>query len=483
MKSISKPQYRRFVGLAWWAISLMVVGCGGQGADNDDSLGNQPLSVERNVGPIPANGYCGSVSLGADGSGRAFAEGEYYAVAQMNENLAKDADLRAFTGLERVSTCEDARAYSAGQRAYRPARLDQGGLSNSWPADLAIGDPDEEALKRKIEEDEVPKILQGATATKVETVQILYFMDEKARENDAKVYKKWGSCTAVRIAGPLFLTAAHCINPYFVADHIPFEPMYKLNTFEIRYKSSPPMQPAKIKSMPGACNDAGDCEIMSATAYLHPRYTGPGGEIGTDMAVIYVDPQWQLSQEFRESWNKYSFLGSQVPITGQLLNVYGWGPSSNTDRDMWNYEERAVPGLTIPISTAVNSSSGSRLTDEAGGKVDLLFRYGNFGVTTTATKQFCRGDSGSPAYRDSVVRGILSGVVGYMAETTLCPGANRNTFFERVDLALDFIPRAVRVLQSGAGAAQAGMCRCVFHGFAVEDPSAYVDCADGCLIP
>jgi len=494
MKNISKPQYRRFVPPAWLAITLTVLGCGsvpdGQGA-GDDSGANRPLRIERNVGPIPENGYCGSVSLGTDDRGREFAEGEYYAADAINETLANDPDLRAFTGLTRVETCEDARAFGTAQQAYRALGRGAPATPKPWPKDLPIQPVDEEELNRKLEaikaEEEVPKILNGAPATKTETVQILYLMDEMIRADSPTLYKKWASCTAVRIAGPLFLTAAHCINPYFMKDGSTlrplYEPTYHLDKIEISYKFGG----SDVKTFSGRCNDKGtDCYILKADAYIHPKYTGFGTDSDSDLAVIYVTAQDSL-RAFEPGWTTYSsFLSSQLPTANEPLTVYGWGPVSNTDTKQGSYQERTVPGFTTPISLGPFNWRGDRVVSEGGHNVNFTFDYGSFAITTTATKQFCKGDSGAPAYADQVrVAGILHGLNDNTPSPTLCVGASKDVYFSRTDLVLDWLPRAVKTLQSGAGPALANTCGCVYNGDPTNpnDPLSYIDCSVGCRDP
>jgi len=54
MKSIRKPQNSRFVHASGLAIMFAVIGCGSQGAGANDLNGNEPpLTIERNLGPIP----------------------------------------------------------------------------------------------------------------------------------------------------------------------------------------------------------------------------------------------------------------------------------------------------------------------------------------------------------------------------------------------------------------------------------------------
>lgn len=491
MKSTIKPQNHRPLQRACLAFVLAATACGN--APQEESSPNEPLAVVRNLGPIPANGYCGAISLGVDEEGRELVEGEQYSVDLMNENLANDAALRVFTGLESVSTCEDARAYSDGYAKYRAA-VEPNELSGGIPADMPVLRADE-IVEPKVENagDEVSKILNGTIATKTEAVQLLYYMDEQIRANDKEVYKKWSSCTAVRIAGPLFLTAAHCLIPYFVPKQFMgpstlFEEMYALNTIEIRYKTSAQIG---IRYYRGSCNKTNtDCNILSAKAYIHPKYTGAATDTDSDLAVIYVLPASQTSlRADADGWtNRYSWIAPQLPVKGQALAVYGWGPVSNTDTKQSAYQERVVPGTTMPISTDIYTMAGKRTLPEGGKKVEKEYRYGTFGVTTTDTKQFCKGDSGSPGYVDpNRVQGIMHGMTTPFAQ--LCVGSGKEVDLARADLVQDWINAAVRKLQSGETQPPiANACSCAFVGattdpYNSENPAARITCANGCTDP
>ena len=308
-------------------------------------------------------------------------------------------------------------------------------------------------------------------------------MDETVRPK--ALFKQWSSCTAVRIAGPLFLTAAHCLNPYPLRSTAP-EKIYTLNTIVINHKFS---ATAGIKYYGGKCNAVNkDCYNLTAKAVIHPLYSGPN-DWDYDLAVIYVVPKSQTSLRAEDDgWRtKYSWIASQKPVASQDLAVYGWGPVNNTDAKPAVWKERVVPGTTIPINTgSVQAGSNTEITTEAGKMVARITKYGRFSVTTTATKQYCRGDSGSPGYVDpNRVVGIFHGTTNMTQ--ALCPGPGE-AGFARADLVRGWIEPAVRRMQSGAATPIPNACSCGFVGAATdpynsENPLARITCALGCTDP
>jgi len=338
----------------------------------------------------------------------------------------------------------------------------------------------------------VPKILNGQLTTKSEVVQFVYYMDEQARSGTA-LYKKYASCTAVRIAGPLFLTAAHCINPYLVNKVLTgpstlYEEIYAINTIEMKYKGS-----AGVKYFRGRCNsDKSDCDMLSAKAYIHPKYTGAITDSDTDLAVIYIEPtsQTSLRNDFPSGWTQfYSWLAPQTPVAGQALTVYGWGPVSNTDSNYWKYQQRSLPSLqTIPINAPPSKLAGDRAISEAGKKTTKHFQYGSFGVTTTPTKSLCQGDSGGPAYSSTdLVLGVATRTsIG--PSPTRCLASGQNLYYARTDYSTDWLATAVRKLQNGESPPKPNTCKCAFVGtsndpYNWENPSAHISCAIGCTNP
>lgn len=500
MKSIRQPQSHGFLYASLLCMLLGTAACSSapenESNNGVDSTGSETFTAVRNTGLIPSDGNCGYVSAGVDDKGHELVEGEQYAPGLMNENLANNPDLRAITGLETVSTCEDARVYSAGYAAYRQAGLAAEPESAPIAADLPVYGADEvdEPKANLVADGEVSKILNGQLTSKSEVVQFVYYMDEAARSKTPSLYKHYSSCSAVRIAGPLFLTAAHCLNPYLVdkvltGPSTQFEEMYELNTIEIKYKDS------TVKYFRGRCNSTNsDCDLLSAKAYIHPKYTGADTDTDTDLAVIYVEPasQTSLRTAFPAGWTQwYSWLAPQKPQNGQALTLYGWGPVSNTDSNYWKYQQRSLPGLqTIPIDSGVISfMHGDRNISEAGKVTTKHFEYGTYGVTATSTKTLCHGDSGGPAYGSNPDRvlGIASGS-GSMPFSTRCIPAGLTINFARTDLSGTWLPTAVRKLQSGEGPLKANTCKCAFVGssndpYNSENPGARISCAIGCTDP
>lgn len=90
----------------------------GRESNVTDSSGPAPARRARIEGAPASDGVCGTRDDGTDDRGNPLPSEEWYDFGKINDKLAAYPELRRATGLSRVRTCNDARAFIRGYNAY-----------------------------------------------------------------------------------------------------------------------------------------------------------------------------------------------------------------------------------------------------------------------------------------------------------------------------------------------------------------------------
>jgi hypothetical protein len=424
------------------AILALASGCGAAGSDSGESgepsepsppaSFDEPQSSEPNeLGEI----LCSTLDLGVDeDTGFSMVEREVYSLPRINDRLEKHPEMAKGIGIDQVSDCAGAREFMKRYYEYTDAHPDfrLAGPTKAEQFERFLSDPENVAADGA-DGPEVEKISDGALANQPKTVQIM-------RQVSATKYEP---CTASRLAGPLFITAAHCLkNP---ANHA-----------EQSYQIFIRRQRANDNSFGFVGGSAG--KPLHIYALGHPAYAGKG-DWDSDVALIYVlKDHHALLQKEPDTYTANMLIATRSPADGDLQTFYGWGP---TDNNPVNLGASRVRSTTQPWA----------LFD-----VKAHYFYNVLGISNPITTM-CRGDSGGPSIRSQMMDGIFVGFTPTFDETLNCPpGLNQTVYWSRVDEKLQWLQEAMNKLQTGPT-----KYRCVFTpgpgtGNAYEREFSYLSC-------
>jgi len=467
-------EYWKF-GFAGILLAL-ATGCGSGAAGTE--LTGEPDAKLNEAGFISVAdslddpGYCGYRDLGVDQSGNPQVEEERYYYPVMNRLLAEDPQLGLYTGLATGSTCDEARQFVAANNGYQ-ASAPRASLSKS---DLLANFPIMPAEPPKRDPNApVQKIIGGDDSDGLEEVVQFGYANKG----------KTANCSATRLAGALFLTAAHCLS---IADHPAKEPYiidlpYSWvkhvvdNLADGEFYTS---QASRCKNLP----PKSQCASLALEAYMNPNYVGSNDQ-ANDLAVVHV---LNDSQQFfrsvpsadRDFRIDVVFLSTTTPKIGDSIEAVGWGPDGNADAklrpDQFN-QRRAAP---VPIANM----------DGVAPSMQKDIYIGNWVYTNAAAHaQLCKGDSGGGFYNDfSNLVGVTSFAATFDAINKSCAKVGTAQYAARVDYqAFSFIPKAMLKLQK---AADSTLCTCAFFP-SLNDPTgkdpeaagAHIKCNVGCEDP
>ena len=246
-------------------------------------------------------------------------------------------------------------------------------------------------------------------------------------------------CSAVRIGGPLFLTAAHCLqNP--LHDGVQ-QPRYLIK----RLKTS------GVEGWFGGAKG----KWLNAYAYGHPKYVG-GSDRDYDVALVYFLPEHHALLASEPEFSTTRLIATRTPSVGQLQELYGWGATNTTETPL-QFRQR-WPGYTIPIG----ASAIHRFSIMADGP----------------TLSVCLGDSGGPAIRDGMVTGILADVSPPLSSSVRCALPGDQQYWGCSDYKFTWLHEALFAVQK----AQRHPYHCKFHSGNPSNPNdwehlvSYMNC-------
>jgi len=466
----------RKIGVAAVLVAL-AAGCGG-GADVEDA-GQTPL-VLNEAGYVSVHesasdpGYCGYLDLGTDELKNALVEEERYYYPVINRLLDEDPELQRYTGLSRVSSCNEARRFVKLNNEYHdqrpPSTADKDALFASFPRVPA--EPPKRDPTAPVE-----KIL-GGVEDAIEEVIGFGFQIGAKRQN----------CTGVRLSGTLFLTAAHCMRP--ANDPIkPAKPPYiiSFDAAWLKHVVNGSALGELYTTDPTLCagiprTDA--CHVLKMDGYMNPNFAG-SNDRSNDVAVVHLRNESQEATRFAaEAADEFStqvaFIATQTPKIGDPVESVGWGPNGNSDQGKLPGQWRLRHAATVPVDAVDNS----------GPSVAHEIYQGNwFSTTAAAGAQICKGDSGGPAYNDyRHVMGFPSLLLPADPVNKSCAAIGAAQYMSRTDYQiLSFIPTAMYKLQLDQ---DKPLCTCVFvpassdpTGSDREAPGAHIRCNEGCKDP
>jgi len=413
-------------------------GCGSSSdGENDENPGSPPAVVPAVPQTPQTNSLgetlCSKQGLGVDEDGRGFVEREIYNFDKINEEIARYPELAEATGFSEVTDCESARAYGEKYAAFNRAHPNFRGdpskeaiLDDFLSEPDAVGAPDPDGR-------EVEKVFGGALGNRPAVVKIAI----KAGLDDQDEYM---ICSAVRIAGTMFLTAAHCLPN-------PTSPDYQ--SFQVNIK--------RKRGSTEAWVGGGLGKPLNAYGKSYPGYMGlPNADF--DFGIFWVIKQHHtlLSSEFDASAT--TLLAPRTPAVNDGQLVYGWGPQNNT-------EEAPATRLRTP-----SPEPTYRGIDVVGSHAWAIHDTGS-------AFRMCVGDSGGGALRD----GMLDGITATIRPSPLqkCSETGLDMYWSRVDTKVQFVRQEMATLQQGSIKTP---FKCRFHSGNPSDNTdwdhiiSYIDC-------
>src|SRR5688500_31853 len=109
----------------WNLLSCLVAGCGGEGEENDALDATVVLNEAGFISVEESDddpGFCGYLELGIDEFGGQVVAQERYYYSVMNRFLDENTELRDYTGLTQVGSCDEARLFTKLHNDYRDER-------------------------------------------------------------------------------------------------------------------------------------------------------------------------------------------------------------------------------------------------------------------------------------------------------------------------------------------------------------------------
>jgi hypothetical protein len=390
------------------AVLALASGCGA----SDDTDSGAPPQVHAEVPPSSETNslgetLCSTLSLGVDEStGFEMATQEIYSFPLINARLAKYPELAEGIGIDSVSDCEGARTFMKLYYDFRdshPEFVEVEGKTKQQQFEEFLSDPNNIA-EAGIEGPEVEKIQNGTPSGNAPSVVML------VRKLTDTQYQY---CSATRLAGPFFLTSAHCLPN-------PNSPNVK--SYQIYIKRRRPL--SSTVGWYGGSNG----RWLQALAIPYPGFMGPE-DADRDLALVYVhkDHHAFLKAE-GDSWNANMVLATRTPAVGDPQRNYGWGPATETEP----FKDRQLRETSqdFPIQF-VDSYHYRILYEHVGNPITAL----------------CHGDSGSPSVRSLMLNGVFSSFTpGFSTECAPFPNLLRWT---RVDEKLEWLKASYGALQRG----------------------------------
>jgi hypothetical protein len=420
--------------------ALLLAAANGCGSSSSEEEYEAPLPgdvmTEAEMPPIGQTNelgetLCSELDLGVDEYGRQFVDREIYHFGLINDELERYPELAEGTGFTNVSDCESARAYapkyaefSAAHPNFRGEPSKQESFSEFLSDPTNVGKPNPDGP-------EVEKVFGGAIGDRPAVVRTARPLPDG----------KYDYCSAVRIAGPLFVTAAHCM-PNFSSGQTQSYQLYI-----------------------GRRNSSGNESWVGGpggkvlNVYGVPLHGFAGINANEDFGLIFVLPMHhQLLNQYLEA-SATTLLASRSPAVNDGQLVYGWGASDETEpRIDWRLRTPA-PQPTLHGIDSVGSEAWS--IQDTGPAIRM-----------------CKGDSGGAALRDGMLDGITS-VVLPRPVNTICSAPGHQQYWTRVDTKVSWLRQAMAGLQHGSTKTP---FRCVFHSGNPSDPNdwehiiSYINC-------
>ncbi|HKO49964.1 MAG TPA: trypsin-like serine protease [Polyangiaceae bacterium] len=401
-------------------------GCGSTPAGSSDAsppevMTEVPQSAETNsLGET----LCSQRDLGADEDGMHVVEREIYNFPKLNEELAQFPELAEATGFRAITDCEGARKYGEAYRAFaaqhpdfrqETSKADEFDEMLSDPANIGQLDP---------AGPEVEKVFGGSIGDRPAVVQF-------ARKIGDNLYD---FCSAVRIAGPIFTTAAHCL---------PNPTSGKMQAYQVYLKRR------KSNGVEGWLGGTRG-KWFNIYAMPHPKYAGlTSGDF--DAAVVYVLKQNQPLLNSEPEFSATTLIATRNPTVSDGQLIYGWGAENNAERGLfWRLR-------TPPPQGTLHGIDG--VTGEAWQIQD-----------TGPTMRMCKGDSGGAALRDGMLDGITSVVLPLPSAGSICSETGKYQFWSRIDTKFTWLRESIATMQ---GATTKTPFKCVFHSGNPSDPKDY----------
>lgn len=292
----------RISAMASLVLLTSSLACGLESTDGELEL--EPELAARSGDPTP----CG--------------DREFYVFDAINEQLDSDEGLRAFTRMEQVETCDEAREFVE--------------LKNEYGAELELPDehPDE-ALPVEIS----PRIANGSLSQSRPSVELV--IRQGPGYGDAIL------CSGSLIGPREIVTAAHCI-----------------------YQDGP--RPVKVTVRQalrgGGAQDVcvANCSNLTtsnATGYRHPSYTGLG-DAGDDVAVIVLNADLPAPANQTSDWIR---LMHYKTWNNAPLKIYGWGRNTQNGGSGVSREGDVVVSWSGSKHFTANATDARGCKGDSGG--------------------------------------------------------------------------------------------------------------------
>lgn len=434
----------------------ITVGCGSgpSGDGSSEPSSNEPTNAAASGGGPSALPKIDASQTDPNASGErhtlcgiiggAVPRPETYSLSLMNAKLLKYPDFASAIGMARVSTCDEARAFMT---AYNDYLASYPGFDEESPSK-------EGSFQRWIEEgikdpDQQVKILGGVLDEDLDVVMIVREATDEELQVDPTMHNF--ACSASRLAGPLFLTSAHCLPNLTDND---------AKTMRIWIKRARGDGTYGYYGNPST--PLAEYALLADGMHVH-GYLGDN-DTAHDLAIVHVRPESEkvLSKDGL-AWHSGFRLSTRTPAVGDQELLMGWGASTET-------ESPAVAKLHVPDHPV-----------QIQGVHDAYLTIPNKQTNGTDSVSMCRGDSGGPARlsasTDGSINGVLSGWTGIGDPLATCTQLGVVQNWTRVDKYLNEIQQIFYRLQKGLRPKQY-VCKFHFTGVSTdpEDINAYFLC-------
>ncbi len=438
----SLVELTRIVGALWLAMA-----CSSQAADPGPSV-IPPVSDDAPLDE--ANGTCGITSLGLNARGVETVDVEAYSYDAINARLADYPELAEALGVTSVADCEGARSFMRGYRQYQEDHPDFDDFGPPKEVALAALLAEAGTNPAPAKDPKVPKLMGPE---RVNPTVVRFYRTVAVGGGPLAEVGQDRLCTATRIAGPFYLTSAHCL-PSTGAGPYGFD-------VNIQYFTA---------------NDSVDWygqgqygQSMKVVAYKYPGYMGKG-DSDRDLGLIFIRPPSQAPLKADPySWGAFAYLGSRAPLApetesapipfGQpdLVDVFGWGVG---------FDNEPTAQARLRGDLGVGLTSAPRAKNHFS-----ILNIGTDPRTGIKTVNMCKGDSGGPAQSSPTgfVVGVTSSTFPDIPDAA-CVGLGATQQWTRVDRAIPWLQQSMANAQVGGNERVPSKCKFFSGSGTMTDP-------------